>query len=88
MPIASYIGTYDPDIVRRSITREVKRGGQVFYVHNRVESIHSVALRLRHLVPETSIEVAHGKMRERELSQVMQRFSRWRGRCFTCHDHH
>ncbi len=75
MPIASYIGTYDPDIARRSITREVKRGGQVFYVHNRVESIHSVALRLRHLVPDVKIEVAHGQMRERQLSQVMQRFS-------------
>ena len=64
MPIASYIGTYDPDIVRRSI-----------YVHNRVESIHSVAMRLSHIIPDVTIEVAHGKMRERELSQVMQRFT-------------
>ncbi|MDF1514241.1 MAG: transcription-repair coupling factor, partial [Anaerolineae bacterium] len=75
MPIASYIGTYDPDIVRRAVLREVKRSGQVFYVHNRVESIHSVALRLRTLVPDVNIEVAHGQMHERELSQVMQRFS-------------
>ncbi|TFG73798.1 MAG: transcription-repair coupling factor [Anaerolineales bacterium] len=75
MPIASYIGMYDADIARRSITRELKRGGQVFYVHNRVESIHSVAVRLRHLVPEARIEVGHGKMHEHELSRVMQRFS-------------
>ncbi len=75
LPIATYIGPYDTDVVRRALLRELKRGGQVFYVHNRVESIHAVAERLRTLVPEARIAVAHGQMQERELAQVMRRFA-------------
>ena len=75
LPIASYIGPYDADVTRRAILRELKRSGQVFYVHNRVESIHTVAARLQKLVPEARIAVAHGQMRERELAHVMRRFS-------------
>ncbi len=75
LPVASYIGTYDSDVARRAILREVKRGGQVFYVHNRVESIHTVAERVRELAPEARIAVAHGQMRERELAHTMRRFA-------------
>jgi len=75
LPIASYTGPYDSDVTRRAILRELKRGGQVFYVHNRVESIHAVAERLRALVPEARIAVAHGQMQERELARVMRRFA-------------
>lgn len=75
LPVASYIGPYDSDVTRRAILRELKRSGQVFYVHNRVESIHAVAARLQKLVPEARVAVAHGQMRERELARVMQRFT-------------
>jgi transcription-repair coupling factor (superfamily II helicase) len=75
LPIATYVGPYDTDVVRRAIQREVNRGGQVFYVHNRVRSIQSVASRLEALVPETEIAVAHGQMHEKILSDVMEKFS-------------
>ncbi len=75
LPIATYVGPYDPDVTRRAIMREIKRGGQVFYVHNRVESIRSVADRLRKLVPQARVAVAHGQMQERELSVAMEMFT-------------
>lgn len=75
LPIATYVGPYDADMARRAILRELKRGGQVFYVHNRVESIRTVAARLERLVPEAVVGIAHGQMRERELSEVMERFT-------------
>jgi len=75
LPLSTYVGPYDSDIVRRAIQREVDRGGQIFYVHNRVESIHSVAQRLNQLLPKIRIGTAHGKMRERELAQVMRQFT-------------
>ncbi len=75
LPLSTYVGAHDSDIARRAILREIQRGGQVFYVHNRVESIHTVEQRLRQLVPEAQIGVGHGQMRERELAQVMERFA-------------
>jgi transcription-repair coupling factor (superfamily II helicase) len=75
LPIATYVGPYDADVVRRAIRREMNRGGQIFYVHNRVRSIQSVATRLEALVPETDIGVAHGQMHEKTLSDVMDRFA-------------
>jgi transcription-repair coupling factor (superfamily II helicase) len=75
LPIATYVGTYDAKMARRAIVREVNRGGQVFYVHNRVGSIETVAARLHALVPDADLAVAHGQMPERELSKVMERFT-------------
>lgn len=75
LPLSTYIGAHDSDISRRAILREIERGGQVFYVHNRVESIATVENRLRQLVPEARIGVGHGQMRERELARVMERFA-------------
>ncbi len=75
LPIATYVGPYDPDMAQRAIMRELKRGGQVFYVHNRVDSIPTVAVRLTNLVPEAELGIAHGQMRERELARVMSRFT-------------
>ncbi|MBN1874103.1 MAG: transcription-repair coupling factor [Anaerolineae bacterium] len=75
LPISTYVGPHDPDITRRAILREVERGGQIFYVHNRVESIRGAANHLRQLVPDVEIAIAHGQMRERELARVMQRFT-------------
>jgi transcription-repair coupling factor (superfamily II helicase) len=75
LPIATYVGPYDAAVVRRAIRRELNRGGQVFYVHNRVRSIQSVATRIEALVPETEVAVAHGQMQEKRLSRVMENFS-------------
>ncbi|MGC9347673.1 MAG: transcription-repair coupling factor [Anaerolineae bacterium] len=75
LPISTYVGPYDADVARRAILREVRRGGQVFYVHNRVESIQTVAVRLENLLPEAEIAIAHGQMRESNLSDVMEEFA-------------
>ncbi|QYJ17113.1 Transcription-repair-coupling factor [Rubrobacter xylanophilus DSM 9941] len=72
--ILTHVGPYDEDLVRRAIEREVARGGQVFFVHNRVETIEEVAERLRSVVPGVRFAVAHGQMPERVLEEVMQRF--------------
>jgi len=74
IPIQTHVGPYDESLTRKAILREVGRGGQVYFVHNRVRSIDYVARRLSELVPEVIIGVAHGQMRERGLEQVMGDF--------------
>ena len=74
IPIETYVGPYDRSLVRKAILREVARGGQVYFVHNRVRSIDYMASRLSELVPEAIIGVAHGRMHERDLQQVMADF--------------
>ncbi len=76
LPIITHIGPYSPRITRQAIVREMDRGGQVFFVHNRVQTIHAMQAHLTSLVPEARIGVAHGQMKEDELSSVMSRFSR------------
>ncbi|BCX05593.1 MAG: transcription-repair-coupling factor [Candidatus Roseilinea sp.] len=75
LPIISFIGPWDDAIVQQAIRRELDREGQVFFVHNRVQTIHLVEQKLRRLVPEANIAVAHGQMNERELARVMTRFA-------------
>ncbi len=75
LPVITHVGTYDPRLVRQAILRELDRGGQVFFVHNRVRTIEGVARRLERLVPDARIAIAHGQMPERELEQVMERFT-------------
>ena len=75
IPIHTYIGEYDPDIVRRAIMREIGRGGQVFFVHNRVKTISAMSAQLRHIVPEARIGIAHGQMKEKMLASVMKKFN-------------
>jgi transcription-repair coupling factor (superfamily II helicase) len=72
--ILTHVGPYEEDLVKRAIEREVARGGQTFFVHNRVESIDEVAKRLRELVPSVRFVTAHGQMPERALEGVMQHF--------------
>jgi transcription-repair coupling factor (superfamily II helicase) len=72
--ILTHVGPYDEDMVRRAIEKEVRRGGQVFFVHNRIESIDDVTERLRSLVPGVRFVTAHGRMPERALEDVMRRF--------------
>lgn len=74
LPIETLVRTYDPELVKRAIQRELDRGGQVFYLHNRVQSIQSVAARLGDMLPGASIEVGHGQMPEHTLERVMTRF--------------
>ncbi len=74
MPIQTYVMEYDEETVREAIMREMRRGGQVYYVYNRVNDIADLAYRLRQLVPEAHVEFAHGQMTERELEDVMYRF--------------
>jgi transcription-repair coupling factor (superfamily II helicase) len=74
LPVTTYVGEYEAQLVRRAILRELERGGQVFYVHNRVQTIGAVRHRLEKLVPEAALAVAHGQMREADLERVMLRF--------------
>jgi transcription-repair coupling factor (superfamily II helicase) len=74
IPVQTHVGPYDESLVRMAILREVGRGGQVYLVHNRVRSIDYIAQGLSELVPEVIISVAHGRMRERDLEQVMGDF--------------
>ncbi|HEX3823803.1 MAG TPA: transcription-repair coupling factor [Mycobacteriales bacterium] len=73
-PVLTFVGAYDERQISAAIRRELLREGQVFYVHNRVESIDRAASRLRDLVPEARIEVAHGQMHEHQLERVMLGF--------------
>ncbi len=75
-PIRTHVGEYDEEAIRLALTREADRGGQSFYLHNRVETIDEVAERLCRLCPELRIVVAHGQMRERDLEARMIRFLR------------
>lgn len=74
LPIRTYVRPYSSEVVREAILRELARGGQVFYVYNRVESIGHVAEKLRKLVPTARIGVGHGQMNEKELEPVMVGF--------------
>jgi len=73
-PVLTFVGAYDEKQIGAAIRRELLREGQVFYVHNKVESIERTAARLRELVPEARIETAHGKMGEHRLEQVIVDF--------------
>ena len=75
-PVKTYVGEYDEELVRRALEREHARGGQAFFLHNRVESIDETAERLRGLCPGIRFEVAHGQMDERTLEDRMLRFLR------------
>jgi len=75
-PVKTYVGEYDEQLVRQALEREHARGGQAFFLHNRVESIDETAQRLRGLCPQLRFAVAHGQMDERELEQRMLAFLR------------
>jgi transcription-repair coupling factor (superfamily II helicase) len=75
-PVKTYVGEYDEELVKQALQREHKRGGQAFFLHNRVETIDETAVRLRGLCPEIRFAVAHGQMDERELEARMMSFLR------------
>ena len=74
MPIQTYVMEYNDEMVREAVTRELARGGQVYYVYNRVTDIADVAGKIQQLVPEANVAFAHGQMKERELEDIMYDF--------------
>lgn len=75
LPIITHVGAYNERLVRQAIQRELDRDGQVFFVHNRVQTIGVVHEKLKRLVPEARIGIGHGQMDEHQLSKVMDRFT-------------
>ncbi|HEV2104862.1 MAG TPA: transcription-repair coupling factor [Candidatus Eisenbacteria bacterium] len=78
LPVHTEVLEYDAEVVTDAILREVDRGGQVFFVHNRIETIYNKALEVERLVPQVRVGVAHGQMGEHELEQVMLDFTEGR----------
>ncbi len=72
-PVQTYVMEHDNGVLNDAMRRELRRGGQCYYLHNRVESIHSVANRIANDIPEASVGVAHGKMTEEELNEIWRR---------------
>ena len=75
LPIVTHVGPYSPKLVRQAILRELERGGQIFFVHNRVQTIDAMRAHLNQLVPEANVDIGHGQMPENQLSDVMHRFN-------------
>ncbi len=73
-PVLTFIEPWDDELLVEGMARELDRGGQVFFVHNRIETIDTMAARVERLMPRARVGVAHGKMRERDLDRVMRRF--------------
>ena len=76
LPVVTHVGAYDPGLIQRAIWRELERGGQVFFVHNRVRTIQAMKSHLVNLVPEARIGIAHGQMAEKQLAERMREFTR------------
>ena len=73
-PVQTYVLEYDDEVIKEAITRELERGGQVFYLYNKVESIERKANKIKELVPEAKVGFAHGKMTGKELEDIMLEF--------------
>jgi transcription-repair coupling factor (superfamily II helicase) len=73
-PVLTFIEPWDEALLEEAIARELDRGGQVYFVHNRIETIDTIAARVQSLAPRARVAVAHGQMKEAELDQVMARF--------------
>ena len=84
LPIKTYVAEYNELLVREAILRELERNGQVFFVHNRVQSIALVASKLESLAPEARIAIAHGQMPEEELERVMADFTQGKSDVLVC----
>jgi transcription-repair coupling factor (superfamily II helicase) len=73
-PVLTFVEPWDEGLIEEGIAREVDRGGQVFFVHNRIDTIEAIADHVRRLAPRARVAVGHGQMRERDLEEVMRRF--------------
>ena len=88
LPVETIVAQYDERLIRDAIQRELNRGGQVFYLHNRVFDIEAVAQRLRALVPQARLAVGHGQMHSDQLEEVMTDLCQRPDRRPAFHDHH
>ena len=84
LAVKTFVREWSKTLIREAILREISRGGQVYYVHNQVESIEKEVKKLERIVPEARIAVAHGQMREQQLEQVMLDFSHGRINVLVC----
>ena len=84
MAVRTFIAAWEPALIREALQRELSRGGQVYFLHNEVESIERTARELHELIPEARIGIAHGQMPERELEGVMADFHRQRFNVLVC----
>lgn len=73
-PVQTYVLEYDTEVIKEAITKELERGGQVYYLYNNVENISKKALDISELMPEAKVDFAHGKMTGREIEDIMERF--------------
>jgi transcription-repair coupling factor (superfamily II helicase) len=80
-PVRTYVGPYDEDLVAKAVQRELERGGQAFFLHNRIDSLPETVERLRGLVPQARFVEAHGQMEESQLEQTMLGFLRGEADC-------
>ena len=84
LSIQTFVRRWDPGLLREALQRELRRGGQVFFVHNKVENIERIAGDVRGLAPDAEVRVAHGQMRERDLEQTMLDFYHRRFQVLVC----
>jgi len=84
LSVKTFVHEYEASLVREAILRENMRGGQVYFLHNRVETIHATAERLKQIVPDARIAIAHGQLPERELERVMADFYHQRSNILLC----
>ena len=84
LAIKTFVATHSDGLIREAVLRELRRGGQVYYLHNEVETIEHAHDRLARLLPEARLAVAHGQMRERELERVMREFTQQRHNVLLC----
>jgi transcription-repair coupling factor (superfamily II helicase) len=84
LAIKTFVHPWSEGLIREAVLRELKRGGQVYFLHNEVDTIESMGDRLRRLLPEARVAIAHGQMRERELERVMRDFTAQRSNVLLC----
>ncbi len=84
LAIKTFVSNYSDGVIREAVLRELKRGGQIYFLHNEVETIQNMQDKLAKLLPEARIAIAHGQMRERELEQVMRDFYQQRFNVLLC----
>ena len=84
LAIKTFVSRYNEGIIREAVLRELKRGGQIYFLHNEIETIHNMRDKLAKLVPEARINIAHGQMPERELEHVMRDFYQQRFNLLLC----
>ena len=84
MAVRTFISAWEPALIREAFQRELQRGGQIYFLHNEVDSIERTAREIQELIPDARIGIAHGQMPERELEQVMADFHRQRFNVLVC----